>query len=448
MAVWSHVNLSALELTRFDAEFYRPEYLAAQARVGDKKLKSYGVTVLHPAEFLREYGDSGLFILLAQNNRDNFYDWSTARYASTNLSDLLTRNRLEFGDVTITRSGANFGQTSVIGFELEENVIYACADLLVLRSNSIDGYVISTYLNTKVGRLLLDRGAYGAAQPHLAPTYIKEISFPERLTQCQEEISTFVKKSRSLSKKAEGAYNQAQQLVEAEMGLDKLRFKKPVGYTAQLSELELSRRFDSERFYPAFANWVSRLPRNIKLVPLASLLTFCQRGKQPIYTEQGLPVINSKHVQPNKIVLEGNRSAQASPVADYQIRCGDTLINGTGRGTIGRAAPYLIADHQAIPDNHVTILRTSSLDPAYLSFYLNSQAGQLQVERHQRGSSGQLELYPFDIRKFLVWEAPETVQREIRRLHDQATESAQRSRQLLEQAKSRVEQLIEEAVQS
>jgi len=32
-------------------------------------------------------------------------------------------------------------------------------------------------------------------------------------------------------------------------------------------------------------------------------------------------------------------------------------------------------------------------------------------------------------------------------LHDQATESAQRSRQLLEQAKSRVEQLIEEAVQ-
>jgi type I restriction enzyme M protein len=57
-----------------------------------------------------------------------------------------------------------------------------------------------------------------------------------------------------------------------------------------------------------------------------------------------------------------------------------------------------------------------------------------------------LELYPFDIRKFQVWEAPQTVQQEIRRLYEQAAESARQSRELLDQAKSRVEQLIEEAV--
>jgi type I restriction enzyme M protein len=157
-------------------------------------------------------------------------------------------------------------------------------------------------------------------------------------------------------------------------------------------------------------------------------------------------VINSKHVQPNKITLEGNRTAMANPLMDMQIRFGDTLINGTGRGTIGRAAPYLITDHQAVPDNHVTILRSPALDPAYLSFFLNSHAGQLQVERHQRGTSGQLELYPFDIRKFLIWDAPESVQNEIRKLYDQASENERRSKALLNQAKARVEQLIEEAV--
>jgi type I restriction enzyme M protein len=97
---------------------------------------------------------------------------------------------------------------------------------------------------------------------------------------------------------------------------------------------------------------------------------------------------------------------------------------------------------------HVTILRSPTLDPAYLSFYLNSQAGQLQVDMHQRGTSGQLELYPFDIRKFLVWAAPEALQKEIRSLYEQAAASEQRSKKLLSQAKTRVEQLIEEVVLS
>jgi type I restriction enzyme M protein len=72
----------------------------------------------------------------------------------------------------------------------------------------------------------------------------------------------------------------------------------------------------------------------------------------------------------------------------------------------------------------------------------------MQVEMHQRGSSGQLELYPFDIRKFLVWDAPSDLQCEIRRLHDMAAKEEHQSQELLEQAKARVEQLVKEAVQS
>ncbi len=64
---------------------------------------------------------------------------------------------------------------------------------------------------------------------------------------------------------------------------------------------------------------------------------------------------------------------------------------------------------------------------------------------HQRGTSGQLELYPSDIRKFLVWDAPDSFQKEIRKLYDQAAEKERQSSELLEQAKKRVEQLIEEA---
>ena len=158
-------------------------------------------------------------------------------------------------------------------------------------------------------------------------------------------------------------------------------------------------------------------------------------------------MINSKHVQPNRVILEGNRWAAPNPITDLQIRFGDILLNGTGRGTLGRAAPYLELS-EAVPDNHVTILRSPGMDPVFISLYLNSIAGQLQVEMHQRGTSGQLELYPFDIKKFLIWEAHEELQKEVRALYEQAAASERTSKELLEKAKARVEQLIEEAVKS
>jgi len=262
----------------------------------------------------------------------------------------------------------------------------------------------------------------------------------------QEAIARLVQDSYRQRVRGITAYAEAQQLLEAELRLDKLTFEKQVGYTARLSEIEVSRRFDPEHYFPSFQAFRMGLPVNMPLQPLSCYLEFCQRGKQPLYSKIGLPVINSKHVQPNRVICDGNRLAKANRDAALQIRFGDILLNGTGRGTIGRAAPYL-GQGLSVADNHVTILRSTKLDPAYVALYLNSPAGQMQVEMHQRGSSGQLELYPFDIRKFLVWPAPPEFQREIRRLHNQAATAEQDSHILLEQAKIRVEQLIEEAVQ-
>ncbi|NCD25720.1 MAG: hypothetical protein EOL86_09040 [Deltaproteobacteria bacterium] len=79
---------------------------------------------------------------------------------------------------------------------------------------------------------------------------------------------------------------------------------------------------------------------------------------------------------------------------------------------------------------------------------LNSQAGRSQVEKYQRGLSGQLELYLFDIRKFQVWEAPQSVQQGAPWLDDQTTESAEQARELLDQVKTRFERCIEEAARA
>ena len=140
---------------------------------------------------------------------------------------------------------------------------------------------------------------------------------------------------------------------------------------------------------------------------------------------------------------DDNRVAVAGSNA-LKIKQGDVLMNGTGVGTIGRAAPFL-HDAEALPDNHVTVLRPKAgrIDPVYLSVYLNSLAGQYQVNKWLRGSSGQIELYPKDIAQFLVWIAPTDVQQSIHEAVDDAFTAKRNATRLLDAAKHAVEIAIE-----
>lgn len=329
--------------------------------------------------------------------------------------------------------------------EQDVPAMFSCKSTL-FRSKEADPYFLLAYLNSTPGLLCMLRRQRGAIQAGLNIEDLRTIPVPRFGQSVELEIASDVRAAHRELFTSRDTFEAAQKLLEAELGLDKLTFQKPVGYTAQLSDIETSLRFDPEHYFPRFRAFRTALPSGVSLQPLSECLYYCARGKQPIYAKSGLAVVNSKHVQPNRVILEGNRFALANPDANLQIRAGDTLLNGTGRGTIGRAAPYL-SDTQAVADNHVTILRSNCLDPAFLSLYLNSMAGQMQVEMYQRGTSGQLELYPFDIRRFLVWNAPAELQREIRDLHDKAAAAAQESERLLDQAKTRVEQLIEAAVQ-
>lgn len=449
MAAINQIMLSdAVINNRFSAEFFDPKYVF-------KTLEETGWLPIGRILKKCEYGisismntEGKGFPIFRMNEIENCFALRPEKYAAIPENEF-EQYRLQPNDVLFNRTNSFefVGRTGLVK-DQTDCTFASYLIRLVPDSERILPEYLTIYLNTNFGIGQIKRRAMRSInQANVSGSEIRRVLIPVFDLSIQQEVANLVNASFQATKESQSAYNQAQQLLESELGIDKLSFKKPVSYLAKFSELELSRRFDPEHFYPAFYDFVYNLPKHIKLVPLATQLSFCQRGKQPIYSTHGLPVINSKHVQTNKVLLEGNRTALANPIADFQIRFGDILMNGTGRGTLGRVAPYL-NNCQAIPDNHVTILRSQSLDPAFLSFYLNSQAGQLQVESHQRGTSGQIELYPFDIKKFLVWSAPESFQNEIRNLYDQAAKAEQRSKELLEQAKNSVERLIEQAMQS
>jgi restriction endonuclease S subunit len=121
------------------------------------------------------------------------------------------------------------------------------------------------------------------------------------------------------------------------------------------------------------------------------------------------------------------------------------LLIYTKGAYIGRTNVYL-SNAPALASNHVNILRLNpGIDAAYMALVFQSVIGKFQTQKHARGSA-QAELCPNDIDRFMVPLLSLSKQIAIGDLVRNNLEKKQESKRLLNQAKTRVEQLIEEAV--
>jgi restriction endonuclease S subunit len=128
------------------------------------------------------------------------------------------------------------------------------------------------------------------------------------------------------------------------------------------------------------------------------------RGSQPIYSDRGILVVKSSQISkgfPKTDSQEFVSEQFAIQNISSVIIFNDVLVNGTGKGTLGRCSIYL-GQSKLFADGHVTIFRTLEVLPAFLYAFLNTKYGQTQIEARQRGSSGQLEIYPKDFAKMLI----------------------------------------------
>ena len=349
------------------------------------------------------------------------------------------------GDIIFTKGG------SVARIGLVSQKAAASRDLIFLNSSDLseqEQIFLYLYFQTNFFNRLLLRSSSQTAQPHLTITLVRNL--PVLITgskQLQELCTRIVKESYNLRELSTEYKKNAEQLLVHHLELDNWQPPEPISYTKNATFVVASGRIDAEHFLPKFEALEAHINLKRNVVSLSSLLDIKQRGNQPEYAESGdIPVINSKHVQNGDVKLdEDNRKAILGKDI-LTIQPGDVLVNGTGVGTIGRAAPYL---HQciAVPDNHVTVLRpkVGSIDAVYLSVFLNSIVGRWQVEKWFRGSSGQIELYPEDIGNFQVWIAPDGIQSSIRCSIESAFNAKQKSIDLLNIAKQAIEIAIVES---
>ncbi|MFO8089685.1 MAG: restriction endonuclease subunit S [Desulfatiglandaceae bacterium] len=448
MAVCNAIMLSEVRSGfRIDSEFYKEEYIE----------KDYLLSRINTVPLWRiskitdgEHGSvtfvqNGIKYLTAEHIKQGYVDFNGVRFISKEVDQRNARARVNKGDILVSIKGT-LGEIALAEqFLLPANMNRDVA-VIKLYSNSPSGAYITPFLRSDFGAYQLSREGSGGVQQMITLERLKCVLIPILDNKLQNEIESLHLNGLSVRQKSVALYSKAQHLLESELGLDKLKFKKPMGYTARFSEVEQSRRLDAQHFQPRFDQIIDQLS-NYDTERVRDIRLYNRRGVQPVYFDDGpVSVVNSQHIGQQHIDYESLQ--KTSKIAflntpDGHIKINDLLIYTTG-AYIGRTNVYL-SDQLALASNHVNILRLNSgIDAAYMALVLQSVIGQFQTQKHLRGSA-QAELYPTDIDRFIVPLLDSKKQSAIGDLVRSSLEKQQESKRLLEQAKTRVERLIEEA---
>lgn len=457
MALVSIVQRSQLgNRNRLDPGYYEPEYLHLDSiltGLSFRKLSTvsreincgpFGSTVLCDT-----YLPEGMAVIRPFNIKDCRVDNEEIVYISK--GDVAAKNLKAYtnGDIMFSRVGDircgiidNFDSDVTIS----PNIIAVKAD-----ADLINPYYVCTFMNTKYGYMQLERTLKIVAQPTIETETVAELLIPKLDDDFQADVEHIVKLAFSELRSSKSFYSQAENLLLEELGLKGFHPKYELSYTASLSKAFGIHRVDAEYFQPAYDNLVKHLNEKANMKPLRYFLVGIKKGIEvggERYQEEGKPFIRVSNLSINGLIERDQKYLDEELYEElnkqYQPKMGELLL--TKDATLGIA--YVLKEPvEGIIAGGILRLTIDEtrINKEYIALCINSLIGRLQIERDGGGSVIK-HWRPGQIKRILVPILPDEIQQNIESLICKSHEARKKARDLLEEAKRKVEEAIENAV--
>ena len=456
MAVVSISNLAeAGNNHRLDAEFYQPEYFIDFSKGDWKPLRGfldicqYGISQAMTEEPI------GHPIFRMNDIKDCFLLDDEVKYIE--ISDRVFQQfKLQTDDILFNRVNAEefVGRTGI--FKLQGEYVFA-SYLIRLRVKPRAGLLadyLNIFLNTKYGKRQIRRFSRRAVnQANVNAEELQDFRVAMLPLSIQNEISllsTYAWKQVELSK---SLYRNAENLLLQELGVKDFQPKYELSYTASLFKAFGAHRVDAEYFQPAYENLMKVVAEKCSLVSLGRAFNF-NRGifvPTDYYTDKktNRPYIRIKElsgrigIEESKVVFINDGYPQDN---NNQLKETDLVVAIIG-DTIGKTNRISMELAGGFCSNNMGRLRIKSdwatrILPEFAELAFQSFVIQRQIERG-KAQTGQPKISDFEIRAIKVPMPAIETQKEIVSLIQQSHGARRKAKELLEEAKSKVENLIE-----
>ncbi|MDD4018378.1 MAG: hypothetical protein PHV28_10595 [Kiritimatiellae bacterium] len=268
----SEIRLSTIQAAnptgRIDSEYFRKEclknianiesYLKGWAELGSAIVElSGGATPLGA-----NYPDAGVRFLRVQNIMQNFIDDSDLVFISQKDDEALRRSRLKENDVLLTITGVSYGKSAVVFANFAGSNINQHSVRMKIRPTMFEPLFVSTFLNSRAGKLQSDQNITGVTRPALDYSTIRRFRVPLASRAFQKVISATVRKGQCQFAEATRQIQKAEAILAEALGLGDWQPPEPLTYTCGSKEVLEAGRFDSQYFAPRVAQLLARLGKD------------------------------------------------------------------------------------------------------------------------------------------------------------------------------------------
>ncbi len=443
---------SELEFSgRIDAEYYRKAYLAYE----DTIHKCKNDRLFHLADFLigpfgsaydtDNYTDVPDFRYVRGQDVKPFVLKNTEpRYMTEEDFRRLSKYALKAGDILVSVVGT-LGNACIVR-EKDVPAIFSCKSTVV-RTNMINPYYLTCYLNSKYGRSLLLRKERGAIQKGLNLDDLKMLDIPLFSDKFQNICAKLLNKTYKLIDEAGNIYKEAEELLLETLGLRNFNpqieqysiksFKKSFADTGRLDAEFYQKKYDL--IESALRNYDTDIKR---LDEIAEYIFTGQYAEEYFdYKEGRKYYIRGTDVCKGVVEINNKYCINPQHYSKF-VKVGDLV---TGRvGTIGNFG--LIdrnLDGAVCSDNILCFHLPENYIPEVYALYFNLTFTNELITRLIRGSV-QPRLNQETLRDILVPFIGIEVQEQLREIINKSREMGRDSKKILDKAILMVETAIEE----
>lgn len=445
MAVWSVIQKSQLEgAIRLDSEYYQPEYLTLM-----DSLKKNPTVQLNSIAFVTDgihasidYDNkSNIRCLSAQYLQDNYFDLSANTFISENQHKMNLRTSLKAGDVILSSVGT-IGNCAVV----TEDILPANADrhvaIIRLSEGEFSPFYLSVFFNSKYGKFQTIREATGNVQLNLFIDKIKTLKIP--VLKKHEEIHELSKKSCDMIYLANSLYSQAENLLLEELGLKDFKPQEDLSYVVNLSDVKSAHRADAEYFQPKYATIIETIKKyKAKLLPdvIDNVPARFNPLSQP---DKTFKYVELSNINSSIGIIDGYSEVIGSeaPSRAKRVLMANDVIVSSIEGSLEKVALVNAAQDEFLASTGFSQFRSKEILPEVLLVLAKSPVLQMQLEKQCAGTI-LTAVSKEAIKNIVVPILPNPIQQKIADLVRRSHEARNKAKELLEEAKRKVDEAIE-----
>lgn len=450
MIEFSAVLKSQIEITRrLDAEYYRPEYLQVEKKLNSIKT----ITIDKISEGVVNFGayslcnyiiwqDSGVPYLNVENIKDGYINSEDVKFIDEEVNEILKRSKVKEGQVILTMAGT-IGNAAV-AHKVPNKINSNQATAKITLKEGFSPYYLTAFLNSYYGKRQTEREIVSSVQPNIFLWQIKNFKVPVISKSEQMNIEKVYKQGLNCLEQSGCLCQIAENLLLEVLGLKDLKVEDDLSYTVNLSDAKSVHRIDAEYFQPKYKKLIEKI-RKHKLISLGDLVSM-KKGIEPgsnEYQDEGKLFIRVSNISKQGFTDKDPKYLREELYRQlkdgFEPKVGEILLTKDATPGVAYVLKELI---ESIVGSGIMRLKVKDdIEPEYLALCINSIIGRMQVEQDAAGSIIS-HWKPEQIKNLQIPFLSRNIQQKIADLVSQSYEARKKAKELLKEAKEKVEKII------